>query len=85
MYTEDEKLTAQALISNKDFTRLLKKIFVDAEDKFDPSTIDDRTNEQLGELVRADSLAERKIAIRYSRLLQLGTKLEGNKNNKVKE
>ena len=83
MYTEEEKLTAQALISNKAFTDLIRKIFLDVEDKFSPEIVDNRTNEQLGEVVRADSMAERKIAIRYSRLLTLGTKLEG-KSNKVK-
>lgn len=83
MYTEEEKLTAQALVSNKAFTDLMKKVFLDVEDKLDPTAVDNRTNEQLGELVRADSIAERKIAMRYSKLLQLGAKLDG-KSNKVK-
>lgn len=83
MYTEEEKLTAQAIVSNKHFTELLKKMFLEVEDKLDSTAIDGRTNEQLGEIVRANSLAERKIAMRYSKLLQLGTKLDG-KSNKVK-
>ena len=83
MYTEEDKLTAQALISNKGFTELLKKVFLDVEDKITPEFVDARTNEQLGEILRADSMAERKIAQRYSRLLQLGAKLDG-KSNKVK-
>ena len=82
-YTEEEKMNAQALVSNPGFLALLKKVFTEVEDKFDDAVIDTLRNEQLGEMVRANSLAERKVKMRYSKLVQLGTKLEG-KPSKVK-
>ena len=82
-YTEEEKMTAQALVSNPAFLSLLKKVFTEVEDKFDDAVVDTLKNEQLGEMVRANSLAERKLKMRYSKLVQLGTKLDG-KSNKVK-
>lgn len=83
MYTEEEKLTAQALVSNKAFTDLLKKVFLDIEDKLNADIILAKENEALGQMVRADFMAEEKIKMRYSKLLQLGAKLDG-KSNKVK-
>lgn len=83
MYTEDEKLTAQALVSNPTFLALLKKVFTEVEDKFEDGVVDALDNQRLGEMVRANSLAERKLKMRYSKLVQLGTKLDG-KSNKVK-
>ena len=83
MYTEEEKLTAQALISNKAFTDLIRKIFLDVEDKFNVDIILSKENYQLGEMLRANFMAEEKLKMRYSKLLQLGAKLEG-KSNKVK-
>ena len=83
MYTEEEKLTAQALVSNKAFVDLIKKMFTEREDKLNPDIMIAYDNERLGELVRADFMAEEKLKSRYSQLIQLGTKLEG-KSNKVK-
>lgn len=82
-YTEDEKMTAQALVSNPAYLSLIKKIFTETEDKFEDAVVDTLKNEQLGEMVRANSLAERKLKMRYSKLVQMGTKLEG-KPSKVK-
>lgn len=82
-YTEEEKMTAQALVSNPAFLSLIKKVFTEVEDKFEDQVVDALDNERLGELVRANSLAERKLKMRYSKLAQLGTKLDG-KSNKVK-
>ena len=83
MYTEEEKMTAQALVSNPAFLALLKKVFTEVEDKIDDIVVDNRTDKQLGEIVRADSMAERKIKMRYSKLMSLGAKLDG-KSNRVK-
>lgn len=83
MYTEEEKMTAQALVSNKAFTDLIKKMFTEKEDKLNPDIMIAYDNERLGEFVRADFMAEEKLKSRYSQLIQLGTKLEG-KSNKVK-
>lgn len=82
-YTEKEKMTAQALVSNPAFLLLIKKVFTEQEDKLNADMIINRTNEQLGETVRADFMAEEKLKMRYSKLVQLGQKLDG-KSNKVK-
>ena len=39
-YTEEEKMNAQALVSNPGFLALLKKVFTEVEDKFDDAVID---------------------------------------------
>lgn len=82
-YTEEEKMTAQALVSNPAFLALLKKVFTEVEDKFEDDVVDVLDDERLGQMVRANSLAERKLKMRYSKLVQLGTKLDG-KPSRVK-
>jgi hypothetical protein len=42
----------------------------------------EKSNEELGEVVRADLLAENKIKLRWNKLKQLGQKVETG-NNKV--
>lgn len=82
-YTEEERLTAQALVSNKGFTDLIRKVFTEREDKLNSDVVIALDNQRLGELMRADFMAEEKLKMRYTQLVQLGTKLEG-KSNKVK-
>lgn len=82
MYTNEEKQTAQALLSNKGFVELIAKVFLDTEDKFTDDTYLNKTNEELGEIVRANYLAEQKVKLRFNRLQMLGQKNEG-KDRKV--
>lgn len=82
MYTNEEKQTAQALLSNKGFVELIAKVFLDTEDKFTDDTYLNKTNEELGEIVRANYLAEQKVKLRFNRLQMLGQKSEG-KDRKV--
>jgi len=83
MYTEEEKQTAQALASNPAFLSLIKKVFTEQEDKINGDIVIAYDNVRLGEFVRADFMAEEKLKMRYSKLIQLGQKLDG-KSNKVK-
>ena len=82
MYTNEEKQTAQALLSNKGFVELIAKVFLDTEDRFTDETVQGKTNEELGEIVRANYLAEQKVKLRFNRLQMLGQKNEG-KDRKV--
>ena len=73
MYTKEEKELAKALVENKPYMALLAKIMLEKEDKINSDIILTKTNEQLGEMVRADDLAEQKIANRFNILKNLGT------------
>jgi len=81
MFTQEEKQTAQALLSNKGFVELIAKVFLETEDKFTDDTFQ-KSNEELGEVVRANYLAEQKVKLRFNRLQMLGQSLE-KKDHKV--
>lgn len=72
MFTPEEKETAKALMGNKDFQNLIAKVFLSEEEKIDGEFIKLKTNEELGEVVRANYLAEEKIKARWSKLRQIG-------------
>jgi hypothetical protein len=72
MFTDEDKKTAKALCSNKNFIELLKKVLLEREDKLTPDLVNQKTNVQLGEIVRADTQAEIKIRDRLTILLNLG-------------
>ncbi len=71
-YTEEEKLTAKQMLDNKSFLELLAKVLLSEEETLTPEVITSKTNEELGELVRANSLAEQKIKLRFNLLKKLG-------------
>jgi len=72
MYSDKEKKLARALLEDKDLCVLLEKVFTTKDESFNHSVIADKTNEELGELVRADSLAEQKVLNRWRNLQLLG-------------
>lgn len=80
-FTDKEKKAAQGLVKNKAFMELLEKILLETEDKYHPEFVNARTDEQLGQVVRADSLAERKVKNRLSKLKNLG-KEQGTNTSK---
>lgn len=83
MFTKEEKQVAQQIVSNKDFVQLLAKVFLDTEEKISSETVNGKTNEELGEIVRANTLAEEKVQLRFSRLKQLGVDVGDKKNHAV--
>lgn len=85
MYTKEEKETAQALISNTEYLELIAKVFLKSEDKLDSSFVSGKTNEELGEIVRANDLAEQKVKSRFAVLKQIGTTHKGTSNTKARE
>jgi hypothetical protein len=73
-YTAEEKQIAQAIVSNKEYCNLLAKVFLSTEDKLTMEVVREKTNIELGEIVRADLLAENKLQLRWNKLKQLGQK-----------
>lgn len=79
MFTEDDKKTAEELLNHKRFMDLIHRIFIEKEDKIDHDLIMTKNNEELGELTRADHLAELKIRDRLNRLKKLAGNSKGRK------
>ena len=74
MYTPEDRQVAQALCSNPRYLALLAKVFLDEDDKLTPELVMQKTNEELGEMVRASMLAEIKVKNRYAMLKRLAEK-----------
>lgn len=84
MYSQEEKATAKAIVENKSYMELLTKVFLQKEDRINPDIALAKTNEQLGEIIRADLQAEEKIKDRFDILKRLSIIYEG-KDSKVRE
>ena len=82
-FTDKEKKTAQSIVENEAIVDLLSRIFLETQDKFTPEFIASKNNEELGELLRADSMAETKIVQRFNRLKQIGESLKSGGSKKV--
>ena len=76
-YTKEEKETAKALVQNKSYMELLAKIFTEGFDKVNPDVSLAKTNDELGEIVRADVQAEMKIKARFDKLKGMGVEYKG--------
>ena len=72
MELEQKKEIARRLTESDEYMQVLAEIFLETEDKLTYETVNNKTNEELGEIVRADSIAEQKIATRFNRLKMLG-------------
>lgn len=81
MYTKEEKATAKALVENKAYMELLAKVFTGKEDQINPDIVLAKTNEQLGEIIRADMQAEEKIKDRFNLLKRIAVTYEGKGSN----
>lgn len=71
-YTSEEKQIAQAIVGNPDYCNLIAKVFLDTEDKLTLDFATGKNDEELGQIVRAQLLAEAKVKIRWNKLKQLG-------------
>lgn len=85
MYNEKEKQTAQAILSNEDFTELIAKVFLEVEDKLTSDVVNSHSDKALGEIVRANDLAEQKIKTRFNRLKMLAQEKQGKPNPAAKK
>jgi len=71
MYTQDDKHLARQLVADEKYMELIAKVFLDEEDKLSIEAVSNKTDEELGQLVRANTLAEIKVKNRYAKLKQL--------------
>lgn len=71
MYTQEDKHLAKQLVAEEKYMELIAKIFLEEEDKFSIELVTNKTNGELGEMVRANTLAEVKVKNRYAKLKQL--------------
>lgn len=85
MFTKDDRETAKQLLSNQRYVELLGKVFLQQEEQLAHETIHDKTNQELGEIVRANALAEHKVKTRYNVLQRLAQDTSGKPNPAAKE
>lgn len=85
MFTKEDKEVAKQLVSDEKYVNLLAKIFLTKDDQLTTEIIREKTNDQLGEIVRADDLAEHKVRGRFSRLKMLAQGEEGKPKPAAKE
>lgn len=71
MFTDHEKEIAKRIVENEDMINLIKKVFVEPEEKITFDIIKEKSNAELGEIVRANTVAEEKIRNRLIRLKNL--------------
>lgn len=64
-FTEENRKDAKRLMEDKGLMELLTKVMLETEDEITPETVNSKTNEQLGEIVRARTLAEAKVLQRF--------------------
>lgn len=72
-YTDDEKALAKSLTDDPAIMALLRKVFVEDREELNPDLALSKPNTELGELVKADLLANQKVANRLSTLKRLAT------------
>lgn len=82
MFTDSEKQIAKRIVEDEAIKSLIAKVFLDTEDKITEEHITSKTNNELGEIVRANFIAEQKVKLRWQRLQALATSL-GTKKPKV--
>lgn len=85
MYTQEDKDLAKQLVAEEKYMELIAKVFLDEEDKLSMELITNKTNEELGEIVRANTLAEIKVKNRYNRLKTLAQGTGQKGTPRVKE
>lgn len=72
MFTKKDEKIARGLVADKDLMALLEKALVNPNERLKSETVLEKTNEQLGEIVRAMELADMKIRARFNTLIALG-------------
>jgi hypothetical protein len=70
-FTERDKKLAHTIVSDPTMLAFIKKVFVLPQEQFTPEQVANMSNGELGELVKADVLAQQKILKRYTDLKRL--------------
>jgi hypothetical protein len=71
VFNEQEKKLAQDLLLNKDLIALIAKVFLTPQEEWTTDVLK-RPNDEVGELVKADVLAQQKIVGRFNELKRAG-------------
>lgn len=79
MYSKEEREVAKKICDNKEYLELIAKVFLDSEDSITTEFVNTKTNQELGEIVRAGSIAEQKIKSRYQVLKMLAQPVPSGK------
>ena len=80
MFTQDDKEIARALLQSDKYVELLTKVFLTEEERITDEVINEKTNKELGEIVRANHLANVKVRTRFAKLKQLASENKGKPN-----
>ncbi len=81
-FTKAEKKLARAIVKDEKTIELLSKVFKTPDQVVNL----DKNNEELGEIVRANALAEKKIIDRWSRFIRAGSEeVTTGDSNKIPE
>lgn len=80
--TQDDKRILQRLVADEDYMRVLSDVLL-KEDTISPEVLLHKTNEELGEIVRAEMVAEDKIKSRLNKIKLLGKSSVGGDKPKA--
>jgi len=80
MYTEKDKSIAKSLVADKETLEFVKKIFCQSQKRWGDENLS-LTNASLGEVVKADILAEKHVKTRFENLMRLGAVNSGKKSS----
>ena len=83
-FTDAEKKLATQLLGEEAYVALIKKVFLEKEDSIHPDIILTKSDKELGEITRANHLAEMKVQDRYNRLQTIAAKTGGKPNPAAK-
>ena len=83
MYTKEEKEIAKNIVSNKAMVEFMTKVFLGTEDRLTEEVINSKTDKELGEITRANSMADRKVKSRFAVIKNLSVEAGDGKPNVV--
>lgn len=72
MFTDKEKKIAQGIVEDTDMCAFLQKVFTTNTPSITVEMLKDKTDENLGQIIRADATAEKKIFERWNSLVTAG-------------
>jgi hypothetical protein len=80
MYTDKEKSLARSIVADKETLEFIEKMFCQAQKRWGIENLSLK-NASLGEVVKADILAEKHVKDRFETLKRLGTVTSGKKSS----
>lgn len=72
-YTDNDKKIARSLVENEQFMELLHSVFLTGDKELSLEEMEAKDDNEIGQMVRAEALARKKVRDRYDLLKTLGT------------